>query len=84
MLIINNNYLIINIHSIVSSELICSELKCILMKQIYFIFTIFVYIFLRWIYKLFKTGRKRDLEVNDLYATLNDHASSSLGRELEE
>ncbi|XP_060873208.1 ATP-binding cassette sub-family C member 4-like isoform X2 [Metopolophium dirhodum] len=37
-----------------------------------------------WMYKLFKTGGKRDLEVNDLYATLNDHTSSSLGRELEE
>jgi len=35
-------------------------------------------------YKLFKTGGKRDLEVDDLYATLNDHTSSSLGRELEE
>lgn len=37
-----------------------------------------------WIYKLFKIGEKRDLEVNDLYATLKDHTSSSLGRELEE
>jgi len=46
--------------------------------------TLIVYVFLSWIYKLFKTGEKRDLEVNDLYATLNDHSSSSLGRELEE
>ncbi|KAL5236138.1 hypothetical protein ACI65C_003548 [Semiaphis heraclei] len=37
-----------------------------------------------WLYKLFKTGEKRDLEVNDLYTTLNDHKSSSLGMELEE
>ncbi|XP_025192648.1 multidrug resistance-associated protein 4-like [Melanaphis sacchari] len=37
-----------------------------------------------WIYKLFKTGNKRDLEVNDLYTTLNDHLSSALGSELEE
>ncbi|XP_027849228.2 ATP-binding cassette sub-family C member 4-like [Aphis gossypii] len=37
-----------------------------------------------WIYKLFKTGNKRDLEVNDLYTTLNDDLSSSLGNELEE
>lgn len=61
-----------------------SEFKCIPIKQIYFIFNTFVYIFFRWIYKLFKTGSQRDLEVNDLYATLNDHKSSSLGRGLEE
>lgn len=33
--------------------------------------------------KLFRIGRKRDLEENDLYTILNDHASSSLGDELE-
>jgi len=38
---------------------------------------------LRWIYKLFKTGENRDLDVNDLYKTLNDHKSSLLGSELE-
>lgn len=36
-----------------------------------------------WTLKLFKTGRKRDLEVNDLYITLNDHSSATLGNELE-
>ncbi|KAE9539572.1 hypothetical protein AGLY_004824 [Aphis glycines] len=36
-----------------------------------------------WTLKLFKTGRKRDLEVNDLYTTLNDHSSATLGNELE-
>ncbi|XP_026807199.1 probable multidrug resistance-associated protein lethal(2)03659 isoform X1 [Rhopalosiphum maidis] len=36
-----------------------------------------------WTLNLFKTGRKRDLEVNDLYTTLNDHSSATLGNELE-
>jgi len=36
-----------------------------------------------WTLKLFKTGRKRELEINDLYTTLNDHSSSSLGNKLE-
>lgn len=33
--------------------------------------------------KLFNTGQRRDLEVNDLYVTLNEHESSLLGNELE-
>lgn len=32
---------------------------------------------------LFKIGRSRDLEENDLYVTLKDHSSSTLGDELE-
>lgn len=45
-----------------------------------YMFYLFLY---RWTLNLFKTGKKRDLEVNDLYTTLNDHSSSSLGNELE-
>lgn len=41
-------------------------------------------IVLSWIFKLFKTGQRRDLEVNDLYKTLSSHESSKLGNELEE
>lgn len=37
----------------------------------------------RWTLKLFKTGNKRDLIENDLYATLEDHTSSSLGSRIE-
>ncbi|VVC26208.1 Hypothetical protein CINCED_3A017920 [Cinara cedri] len=37
-----------------------------------------------WTLNLFKTGQLRDLELNDLYTTLNEHKSSSLGCELEE
>uniref|UniRef100_A0A2S2QEN8 Putative multidrug resistance-associated protein lethal n=1 Tax=Sipha flava TaxID=143950 RepID=A0A2S2QEN8_9HEMI len=37
-----------------------------------------------WIVKLFKTGQRRGLDVNDLYKTLDDHESSKLGNELEE
>lgn len=43
----------------------------------------FYFFLFRWTLKLFKTGRKRDLEVNDLYTTLNDHSSAILGNELE-
>ncbi|XP_060851388.1 probable multidrug resistance-associated protein lethal(2)03659 [Rhopalosiphum padi] len=35
-----------------------------------------------WIFKLFKVGRKRDLEFNDLYIPLNNDRSSLLGVEL--
>jgi len=35
-----------------------------------------------WILNLFKLGRKRELEENDLYLTLDEHASSSLGSDL--
>lgn len=34
-------------------------------------------------FNLFKTGNKRVLDKNDLYATLKDHKSSLLGDELE-
>ncbi|CAH1736130.1 unnamed protein product [Aphis gossypii] len=43
------------------------------------IFEIFTY---SWIFKLFKVGRKRDLEFNDLYIPLNNDRSSLLGIEL--
>ncbi|KAF0746460.1 putative multidrug resistance-associated protein lethal(2)03659, partial [Aphis craccivora] len=43
------------------------------------IFEIFTY---SWIFKLFKVGRKRDLEFNDLYVPLNNDRSSLLGIEL--
>ncbi|VVC32367.1 Hypothetical protein CINCED_3A020730 [Cinara cedri] len=36
-----------------------------------------------WMLNLLKTARKRDLNENDLYATLNNHKSSLLGNELE-
>lgn len=36
-----------------------------------------------WMLNLFNTGKKRDLDINDLYTTLNDHTSSSLGNALE-
>ncbi|XP_025422003.1 probable multidrug resistance-associated protein lethal(2)03659 isoform X2 [Sipha flava] len=36
-----------------------------------------------WTFKLFNTGRKRDLEINDLYTTLSSHSSSLLGIALE-
>lgn len=39
--------------------------------------------FISWMLNLFKIGRKKDLCANDLYATLNDYNSSSLGDELE-
>lgn len=34
-------------------------------------------------FNLFKTGRKRDLGINDLYEALNDHKATLLGNELE-
>lgn len=34
-------------------------------------------------FNLFKIGREKDLEVNDIYTTLPDHKSSILGDELE-
>ncbi|XP_025200376.1 probable multidrug resistance-associated protein lethal(2)03659, partial [Melanaphis sacchari] len=43
------------------------------------IFEIFTF---SWIFKLFKVGRKRDLEFNDLYIPLNNDRSSLLGIEL--
>uniref|UniRef100_A0A2S2N7M2 Multidrug resistance-associated protein 4 n=1 Tax=Schizaphis graminum TaxID=13262 RepID=A0A2S2N7M2_SCHGA len=36
-----------------------------------------------WILNLFKTGQKKDLETNDLYATLDDDKSSLLGFKFE-
>ncbi|XP_060850595.1 probable multidrug resistance-associated protein lethal(2)03659 [Rhopalosiphum padi] len=36
-----------------------------------------------WILNLFKTGQKKDLETNDLYATLDDDKSSLLGLKFE-
>lgn len=52
-----------------------------------YIFTINIYLFIiwfSWIFKLFNTGQQRDLDVNDVYSTLNEHKSSLLGDELEE
>lgn len=43
----------------------------------------YIFFIYRWTLNLFKKGRNRDLEVNDLYTTLDDHTSSSLGNELE-
>lgn len=37
-----------------------------------------------WMFNLFKEGRNRDLEENDLYSPLNNHSSSLLGNQLEE
>lgn len=34
-------------------------------------------------FNLFKIGHKRELDENDLYTTLKDHESSSLGDKLE-
>lgn len=42
-----------------------------------------LFILFRWTFNLFKTGKKRDLEVNDLYTTLDTHASAILGNKLE-
>ncbi|VVC32370.1 Hypothetical protein CINCED_3A012061 [Cinara cedri] len=36
-----------------------------------------------WLLRLFRTGRKRTLEISDLYTTLDAHKSSKLGDELE-
>ncbi|XP_022162516.1 probable multidrug resistance-associated protein lethal(2)03659 [Myzus persicae] len=44
------------------------------------IFEIFTF---SWIFDLFKIGRKRDLEFNDLYVPLNNDRSSLLGIELQ-
>lgn len=41
------------------------------------------YVLFSWMLKLFKTGQNRDLDETDLYMTLDDHMSSSLGDKLE-
>ncbi|VVC32363.1 Hypothetical protein CINCED_3A001687 [Cinara cedri] len=44
------------------------------------IFEIFTF---SWMLNLFKTGRRKGFKENDLYTTLSEHTSSSLGNELE-
>lgn len=41
------------------------------------------YVLISWLLNLFKIGQKRDINEDDLYKTLNDHKSSTLGNELE-
>lgn len=42
-----------------------------------------MFILNRWTINLFKKGQNRDLEVSDLYKTLDEHTSTKLGNELE-
>jgi len=37
----------------------------------------------RWMLNIFIKGKKKDLDVNDLYKSLDEHTSSILGDELE-
>lgn len=36
-----------------------------------------------WMLNLFNTGKKKDLDINDLYKPLSEHKSSALGNVLE-
>lgn len=40
-------------------------------------------LYISWMVNLFKKGQKKELEENDLYGTLDEYKSSSLGNELE-
>lgn len=63
-------------------ELYALQFKIIKYSTI-IMFCLPLYVLFSWMLNLLKTGRIRDLNETDLYATLDDQKSSTLGDQLE-